>query len=244
MTKTLLSILLCITFQLSYAQCVENGTNFGNQTVPSYRVTGDVTVTLNSNNTVSLDLGSNFMTADGPDVRAYLINSQGMSDSQLQNARISNLTNIPFGLVGCTNCSPSISANGEKSFTVDIPAGEDIRDYDKIFFYCLQFNAFWDFGSIEPFTSTNCSVLNVNTSEIATNFKIYPNPAKRNLTFENNKKLPVTISIYNVLGSEVIHIDESSVSKININIAQLKAGMYLLKTVSGQAFKTTRFIKE
>lgn len=237
-------MLLLVSYQFSNAQCVENGRDFGNNTVSSYRVSGDVTVTLNTDNTISLDLGSNFNTANGPDVRAYLINSRGMTNRQLQNTRISNLTNIPFGIVGCSGCSPRIESSGEKSFTVAIPNGQDIKDYDKIFFYCLQFNAFWDFGSITPFESTNCSVLSIKDNKLESSFKTYPNPAQNQLTFENNKQLPVTLSVFNVLGREVIRINETTVSKLDINVSNLKSGVYLLRTVSEGTFTTTRFIKE
>lgn len=244
MKKLLFSILSILTINLINAQCITPANNFGNQTISSYEVSGDVTLTLNNNNTVTLDLGTNFSTASGPDVRAYLIDSQGMSNNDLQNARISNLKNIPLGLVGCSGCSPEIPINGAKSFTVDIPTNADITDYDKIFFYCLRFDAFWDFGSITPFTNTNCSVLSINSNTISTNFKTYPNPAQSNLTFENKKQLPVSISIYNVLGSEVIKIDKNSNAKLKVNVSNLTPGIYLLRTESEGIYTTTRFIKD
>ena len=169
MKKLLLSIILFFVYQFSIAQCVALATNFGNNTVVSYEVTGDVTVTLNTNNTVSLDLGSNFMTAAGPDVRVYLVNSNGMSDTALKTTKIANLINIEFGLVSCTGCVPLIPANGAKTFNVSVPNGQDIRDYDKVFFYCLQFDAFWDFGSFTSFTDANCDVLSVDNNN---NFKL------------------------------------------------------------------------
>ena len=66
------------------AQCTQNAFGFGNSTnVPSYDVSGNVSVTLNTNNTVTLNLASNFMTANGPDVRAYLVKSNGASNTTL-----------------------------------------------------------------------------------------------------------------------------------------------------------------
>ena len=79
-----LCLFLFLTYQFSFSQCTTNATNFGNSTDVDYEVFGDVSVTLNTNNTVSLDLGSNFITAAGPDVRAYLVNSNGLTDSELK----------------------------------------------------------------------------------------------------------------------------------------------------------------
>ena len=67
--------LLFITFglvQFTYAQCTVNTSGFGNNTnVPMYNVQGSVEVVLNSNNTVTVNLKSNFSTAAGPDVRFF-----------------------------------------------------------------------------------------------------------------------------------------------------------------------------
>ncbi|RMZ50481.1 T9SS C-terminal target domain-containing protein [Flavobacteriaceae bacterium PRS1] len=93
MKKSLLFLSLSLFFQQTYSQCIESVTNFGNNTVPAYQITGDVTVTLNANDTFTLDLGANFNTASGPDVRAYIVKSNGLSDVMLQTAKISDLEN-------------------------------------------------------------------------------------------------------------------------------------------------------
>ncbi|GAB1855905.1 hypothetical protein MHTCC0001_07400 [Flavobacteriaceae bacterium MHTCC 0001] len=233
---------------LGHAQCTVSAGSFGNNTVNlpmSYEVMGDVSVVLNDNNTVTLNLGSNFSTANGPDVRVYLVASNGLSTAQLQNTEIANLTHIEFGLVGCDGCVPAIPSNGAKSFTVPIPTNQNISSYDKVFFYCLQFNAFWDVGSFTPFTSANCSVLDVNdVLETTTDFKIYPNPVQDNLTIENNNSLPITATIFNVLGKEILKINDINHSKIKINLSTLKAGVYLLQTTFNNTTTTKRLIKQ
>ena len=116
------------------AQCIENLTGFGNNPDDaSYNITGDVSVTLNANNTITLNLGSNFSTLEGPDVRAYLVDSNGVSDSVLATTLIADLNNFEFGLT---------QANGQQTFTVEIPEGKDITKFNKVFFYCLQYNHF------------------------------------------------------------------------------------------------------
>ncbi len=92
MQKILLFIVSLITSFLGYSQCTTSASNFGNNTnTPSYNVSGDVSVTLNADNTVTLDLGANFQTADGPDIRAYLVNSNGLSNTQLQGTKIADI---------------------------------------------------------------------------------------------------------------------------------------------------------
>lgn len=244
MKTKLLLLLLTFSFYVGNTQCTTIATNFGNNTNPNYEVTGNVSVTLNSNNTVTLDLGSTFMTAPGPDVRAYLVNSNGLSNSQLQNTPIANLVNIEFGLVSCSECSPVIPSNGSKSFTANIPAGQDITNYDKVFFYCLQFNAFWDFGDFASFTNANCNVLSVNSNTILNTIDLYPNPAVNNILITNNKQLNIDIEIYNVLGNKVLETKKNTTKEQTINLSSLKSGVYLVQINTNGNSITKRLIKQ
>ncbi len=244
MKNFLLVFVLSFISQISSSQCTTPANNFGNNiAISSYNVTGDVAVTLNNDDTITLDLGSNFQTASGPDIRAYLVNSNGASAATLRSSEIANLDHIEFGLVGCTGCVPAIPSNGAKSLTVSIPNGKNIEDFDTVFFYCLQFDQFWDFGSYTSFTASNCSVLSVEENIQSIAFKVYPNPTNDYLEITNEKQLPVAISVFNVLGHEVFKKEESTISKIKLNLSALKSGVYLLRTTHNNAYSTNRFIK-
>jgi len=156
------------------------------------------------------------------------------------------LDNILFGLVGCGfgRCNPEISPNGAKSFTVAIPNGQDIRDYDKVFFYCLEFNAFWDVGEFNSFSESNCALLNINNIFKPEDFKTYPNPVNDVLTIENNRQLDLSASIFNVLGKEVLKTKNTNNTFIEINLSTLKAGVYLLQTKHKDVTFTKRIIKQ
>lgn len=224
--KKLLFILILLGYNhISNAQCTVEATNFGNNTNAFYEVVGDINVTLNTNNTVTVDLASNFSTGSGPDIRLYLINSNGATTSQIQNSKIEDLEHIVLGLVGCTQCNPVIPANGAKSFTASIPSNVNIEDFDKVFFYCLQFDAFWDFGNIIPFSTSNCSVLSTNDKTFL-NFSISPNPTKNTIKITSPQNESALIEIHNVLGKKVFQ--ETSVLNTTLNISHLKAGIYII----------------
>jgi hypothetical protein len=237
MKQFLLLLSLSLLSQVAISQCTASATNFGNNTsVPSYNISGDVTVKLNANNTITLDLASNFMTSSGPDVRAYLVNSNGASDTTLKNSLIANLDHIEFGIT---------SESGSQSYTVGIPNGKNIADYDKVFFYCLQFNAFWDLGSFQPFTSDNCNLLlSVADNNTQPSFKIFPNPTNNYVTIENSKQLPITVSVFNMLGKRVLQNKTSNKTNITLNISLLNTGVYLLKTTSDGTSNLTRILKQ
>ena len=228
-------------FQLTNAQCVENVSGFNNNTsIPMYNISGDVNVTVNPDNTVTLDLGDNFMTADGPDVRAYLVKSNGASDATLKNTQIANLDTIEFGIVG----DNTTSINGAKSFTISIPSGDTIEDYDKVFFYCFSFNQFWDLGTFTSFNSTNCALLSVNENELLNNVSFYPNPTNNQIEISNPKQLNLDINLYNVLGKKVLEANTVSLRNQTLNLSSLNSGVYLVEIKAEGRSITKKLVKQ
>ncbi|TVZ56831.1 putative secreted protein (Por secretion system target) [Lutibacter sp. Hel_I_33_5] len=212
------------------AQCTESASSFGNNTsTQSYNISGDVSVVLNANGTsVNLDFGSNFSTASGPDVRAYLIKSEGKTNDELKGLNPTTVDNISFGLVGFS---------GVQSYTANIPNGADITKYDTVFFYCLQYTAFWDYGKYTPFTANSCSILNVEKTSL-TNFSFYPNPAKNSIQFTNVDMAKTEIRIFDVLGKQVYHQPKEKGTN-KLDLSNLNTGIYLLSVIKGDK-KTTR----
>ena len=165
MKKIITLSLFCVFSVLkSNAQCTSNGNSFGNNTsIPMYNVSGMVSVVLNTATSVTLNLGSTFATASGPDVRVFLVDKGTLTNMQLRTT--SNFLARPKIEMGMIN------GNGTATYTKAIPAGMNISNFNTIYFYCQQFNQFWDFGSFTPFTNANCATL-ANENFVANNFKI------------------------------------------------------------------------
>ncbi|WP_298879298.1 DM13 domain-containing protein [uncultured Polaribacter sp.] len=231
MKKILLTFLfLAITIHIS-SQCSENINGFGNNPDDnSYNITGDVSITLNTNNTITLNLASNFSTTPGPDVRAYLVESNGISDAVLATTLIANLNHLEFGL---------IQANGQQTFTVAIPEGKDITKFDKVFFYCLEYNHFWDLGTFTSFHPNNCSVLNIQNL-LLDKISIFPNPAKNKIHVSNIDVNSIEIRIFNVLGKQVFH--QSEISKKGIDVSNFNKGIYIVKIDVDGKSKTQKLV--
>lgn len=231
MKITLLFLFFAFFTLQSNAQCSANAANFGNNTsVPSYNISGDVAVVLNTNNTVSINFADNFRTASGPDVRLYLVKSNGKTLTELKNENPDNLENISFGLIGFS---------GEQSYTQSIPDNVDISEYDTVFFYCLQFNAFWDIGFYTPFSNANCSVLDVATFSV-NKVSIYPNPATNQIQVSNIDGNSSEIRIFNVLGKQVLH--QSKITEKTIDISSFIRGIYLVKISVDGKTKTQKLV--
>jgi hypothetical protein len=219
--KILLYVFGLLCFASAKAQCTANGTGFGNNTsIPSYNVSGMVSVVLNENNTVTVNLGSNFSTASGPDVRIFLVDRGTLTNAQL---RITNnflsRPRIEMGLV---------TGNGVASFTQTIPNGFNISNFNTIYFYCQQFNAFWDFGSFMPFTASNCTTLST-ASFSAHNIKLYPNPSKGIISIDIDESTEIkSFQIYSSLGQKVVEINETFKSKTSLDLTHLDSGIYFL----------------
>jgi hypothetical protein len=74
-------------------------------------------------------------------------------------------------------------------------------------------------------------------------FRIYPNPAENQLQIKMQKWTPgITFSIFNILGeklsSAVIYQDDQ-----NINISNLKSGIYYIRLEGENATGTMKFVK-
>lgn len=221
-------IYLLLTIAKGFGQCSTNVSDFGNNSsIPDYNINGDVDISLGEDGlTLTLDLQENFSTAQGPDIRAYAVNPNGLSDSQLANTSITSsaIDALQFGLVG----SNSQDQNGAKTFTINIPEDVNIEDYSKVFFYCLEFDQFWDFGTFDNFNEETCDIL--STPEIfASTVTLSPNPTRDNFTITGLTS-SAQITIFDMLGKEVrrqgIAQDET------ISIASLKTGLYLVSITS------------
>jgi len=220
MKKDILTLFIIIMSLSVGAQvCTEQAFGFGNnQFISSYNVSGDVELVFDAQNAqLTLNLGSNYSTANGPDVRAYLVKSGGLSDIALTSTPIANLENIQFGLT-----APS----GAQTFTIAAPS--DIDEFDKVFFYCLQFDQFWDFGTINPFPKEGC--LLSSTGSLAFNaVDIYPNPASKfvNVSANDSANDNGEVAIYSIIGQQLMRYE--GILNQTIDISGLQDGVYSIQ---------------
>ena len=70
------------------------------------------------------------------------------------------------------------------------------------------------------------------------NISIYPNPTNNTL-FITGIETPIAISIYNVLGKEVLSIKNTN----NINVQALPSGLYMIRLSDGVRQTNRKFVK-
>ena len=75
------------------------------------------------------------------------------------------------------------------------------------------------------------------------NFSYYPNPVKSTLVLEASIQEMQKVSVYNLLGQEVISIQPNSL-KTNLNLEKLAAGPYMIVITINGELKTFKIIKE
>jgi len=83
-----------------------------------------------------------------------------------------------------------------------------------------------------------CEVLSLEGNALKLDVIIYPNPTDNYLFIEGNKN-PISISIYNLLGAEVIV--KSNTNKIDVS--ELSNGVYIIKISDGVSQIDRKFIK-
>jgi len=74
--------------------------------------------------------------------------------------------------------------------------------------------------------------------------KIYPNPTKGNLKIDFGKELGanISISIINLLGMNVLQLDNVSQKQIELNLSDFSPGIYLMHVQAGNKILTKRII--
>jgi hypothetical protein len=92
-----------------------------------------------------------------------------------------------------------------------------------------EFKSFWYY--------TKISTLSADKVESPT-FVIYPNPTDNTLFITGNET-PITVSIYNLLGKEVLSVKNTN----NINVEALQSGVYVIRISDGVGQTNRKFIK-
>lgn len=99
-------------------------------------------------------------------------------------------------------------------------------------------------NKIGTLTVTLKSILSRDTPNFNQNIRVFPNPSNGKISIKNNTGTSLNkISIYNILGSQVKVIELSDQRNINLNLTNLKKGVYLarIESVNGQV-KTQKLI--
>ncbi len=97
------------------------------------------------------------------------------------------------------------------------------------------------FVYIDNILLTTTSVLS-NSNFTTSKVKLYPNPTSNVLNIESLGTIQ-TISVYNVLGQEVINKALNSTST-SLDVSSLNSGIYVVKTVVDGVTSSTKFIKQ
>lgn len=91
-------------------------------------------------------------------------------------------------------------------------------------------------------TSISCYPTVLSNEDFTINeLKVYPNPVKDVINFSFHKEI-TTVSIYNLIGQEVITKSLNS-NQASIDITGLSAGTYMVKVTSNNKVKTLKVIK-
>ncbi|NCO64076.1 MAG: T9SS type A sorting domain-containing protein [Flavobacteriales bacterium] len=88
------------------------------------------------------------------------------------------------------------------------------------------------------------SVLSATDFELGSNFNVYPNPSTTNLNIVfKNRITNGLLEVYDMLGKRTMSYIINSENFSNINVSNLKSGLYLVKVTFEGSTETKRFIK-
>ena len=131
-------------------------------------------------------------------------------------------------------------ANSWEELTFTFAGIVNANNYQKVV-------VFFDFGTAQSGATYYFDDVMLETTASTSLFKsfkinLYPNPTSNVLNIESLGTIQ-TISVYNVLGQEVINKALNS-SSTSLDVSSLNSGIYVVKTVVDGVTSSTKFIKQ
>jgi len=83
-----------------------------------------------------------------------------------------------------------------------------------------------------------CNVLSIEDNTFGLGVSVYPNPTDNYLFIEGNKN-PISVSIYNLLGKEVMFAKNTN----RIDVKELSSGVYIIYISDGVGQTNRKFVK-
>lgn len=163
------------------------------------------------------------------------------------------------GFCGDNNSSAPSSYQGIiiNSYWDTNTSGYDTSDGDAIgqstsMMQNLSSYANWDFTNVWAIENENNSgyphlgnyVTGIENLYTKSTFKLYPNPASSFVSIESKDSKLDQLDIYDITGKLIRKINLNAIDQNNIDITELKAGVYFVSVFDGKANQTVKLIKK
>ena len=231
----LLSITLC-AFQVN-AQCSRSGSFI--QSDPAYSISGTGNITFETNGDKNVIFESDFATVQGADLRVYISKTDDIATagSDAIEVTTSQLINDDGG-TGGAGTSP---ITGMKSFP--IPPSVELHDFDYIVIQCITINERWGHVVLGANQGPDCATLGVSENTLNETVSLYPNPTNEQFEVRNDSQIPMSISIYDIIGNRVQLVEKSQLKKQVFSLSNLNSGVYLVEIKSDNQKIVKKLIK-
>ncbi len=241
MKKLLLSIALAVggTFAVN-AQCTP-GANYADSlfgvwpdTIQNFPLaTANVSYTTDLNFKVPTDAGDIDPTFAGATIVSFSVNDVvGLPPGMDYTCNISNCSYLG-GANGCAQITGTCATPGTYDIQIDLTATVSIPFVGEI-------------PVPQSFTGYKIIVgsLGVVTLD-ASNVTIFPNPVLNELTLEGLSAYNFeTIEIFNAAGQSVKQVGSTELNKLELNVADLNAGVYMIHLNGMNGTTVKKFIKQ
>jgi hypothetical protein len=198
------------------------------QSNDTWRLTGCEFLGMVTNYASGVDISAmetmhvDYWTPDAPGISVKIVNTVngGEAIASLGTTVSGSWQSIDVPMSVFATSNPNLNKTKITQLLID-PASPNILFIDNFYFYR------------SPMSTNSFAVSNV---------KLYPNPTSNVLNIESLGTIQ-TISVYNVLGQEVINKALNSAST-SLDVSSLNSGIYVVKTVVDGVTSSTKFIKQ
>lgn len=103
----------------------------------------------------------------------------------------------------------------------------------------------WGFGKIDAQAAIQSIEASLSTNNLNFhNFKLYPNPTKDIVNFDNSTVKFETLEVTNLIGQSVLKSNIENLNQTKVDLSGFDKGIYLFKFSSEMGFETYKVIKE
>jgi hypothetical protein len=198
---------------------------------------------------------SNFMTLERRRVQIFVDNPTSSTNIGFQDIRFFNLYAYDGSIISREIITTSL--DGVSSFEFDDKTKSNIIVYNSSEYFSLGSAVGLKFDGSSSyiidnfdnrsdctnyhssyFKFNNYTTLGIDNFTLDNELAIYPNPTNNTLFISGNET-PIAVSIFNVLGKEVLSIKNTN----NINVKALPSGVYVIRISDGVGKTNRKLIK-
>ncbi len=226
---------VAVTFTNTQAKIYINGV-LDNTVSGNFSLPNDITVNATTIGAILGDGGGQYFTGNIDEFRVW---NAVLSDSDIMNTMNCEAMSQPELVTYYKFNQGNDNTSNTSNTSLTDSAGSNNGTLTNFTLSGIMSN--WKSGSVVS-TGNTCTVLENESFNVSTNFKIYPNPTNNRVNIDVLNLDNTSVEVYDINGRQLFSQKLNNTTN-TVNIENLAAGIYMFKVTSNQGTATNKVIK-